>query len=108
MNLLAISIEASYQKVYEITAELVGQAMESLEEPDMSTARKQDLLKQAHDKAYEFVDSVVNVGKYTHNQELIQKIQDTHMDGAITMYDRIFDEFYGFTKVWAEVAPSRE
>jgi hypothetical protein len=108
MNQMLISIEASYQKVYELTAEKVAHALDSLEEVNVPPAMKQDLLKQAHDSAYAFVDSVINVGKYTQNLELIAKIQGAHIDGAIAMYDRIFDEFYGFTKVWAEVAPSRE
>lgn len=108
MKELAISIEASYQKVYEQTSEKVAYALDSLEEANVPPAMRQDLLKQAHDSAYAFVDSVVNVGKYTENPELISKIQDTHLDGAIAMYDRIFDEFYSYTKVWQEIAPAKE
>lgn len=107
MTILTVNITASYQKVYEITAEKVAHALDSLEEENPASLR-QDLLKKAHDSAYEFVDSVVNVGKYTRNPALIRHIQDTHLDGAIAMYDRVFDEFYSYAKVWSEVAPTVE
>ena len=95
---LLLTIESSYQKTYEIVAEQIGQAIESTEEPNLPVAMKLDLLKKAHDAAYAFVDSVINAGKYTQNAELIAKIQSTLMDGALAMYDRIFDEFYSYSK----------
>lgn len=95
---LSVTIESSYQKTYEIITEQIAQARESLEEPNIPVAMKLDLLKKAHDAAYQFVDSVINVGKFTENKELIEKIQGVHMDGAMTIYDRIFDEFYTFSK----------
>ena len=108
MKTLGISIEASYQKVYEITTEQVAQAIDSLEEPNIPPAMRQDLLKKAHDAAYAFVDSVINSNRYTHNPDLIKAIQDTHMENAIAMYDRIFDEFSASIKLWQEVAPAKE
>lgn len=101
---LSVTIESSYQKTYEIVAEQIGHAFESLEEESLPVAMKLDLLKKAHDAAYAFVDSVINAGKYTQNAELIEKIQSTHMDGALAMYDRIFDEFYTFSKESWELA----
>jgi hypothetical protein len=102
MTTITLTIESSYQTVYEQTAEKVAHALESVETP-MPYQMRKDLMKQAHDVAFEFVDSVINVGKYTHNAELIKKIQDTHMDGAIAMYNRIFDEFYNYSKNWKEM-----
>ena len=95
---LLLTIESSYQKTYEIVAEQIAQAIESTEEPNLPVAMKLDLLKKAHDAAYAFVDSVINAGKYTQNAELITKVQSTHMDGALAMYDRIFDVFYNYSK----------
>lgn len=95
---LALNITASYQKVYEITAEKVAHALDSLEEGNVPSGLQLDLLKNAHQSAYEFVDSVINAGKYTRNPELIEEIQTKFLDGAIAMYDRVFDEFYGYTK----------
>jgi hypothetical protein len=95
---LALNITGSYQKVYEITAEKVAHALDSLEEENVPSAMQLDLLKNAHQSAYEFVDSVINVGKYTRNPELVKEIQSTFLDGAIAMYDRVFDEFYQYTK----------
>ena len=102
---ITLTIVSSYAKVYE---ELATKIQHALADGDVPQAYRQELLKQAFESSYEFVDSVVNAGKYTRNEALIREIQELFMDKAIEQYDLIFDEFSKHTKSWSEVASAKE
>lgn len=95
---LSINIVSSYQKVYDLTSENVTHALNSSETANVPSAMTVDLLKNAHDSAFDFVDSVINVMKYTNNPELITEIQEKFLDDAIAMYNNIFENYYEYTK----------
>ena len=68
---------------------------------DIPPAQRQDLMKEAYDSAYGFVDSVINIHKYTHNQDLISEIQAEYLLKAMDLHDLIFEHFYSHTKdIW--------
>jgi len=105
---LTLTIVDSYAKTLEEAKDKVNHALKQGHIPD---ALRQDLYKQAYDAAFGFVDAVINVRKYTNNDELIKSIQELYMQDALDLHDRMFTAFNAHIKSWdsfREISSSQE
>ncbi len=105
---LTLTIVDSYAKTLEEAKDKVNHALKQGHIPD---ALRQDLYKQAYDAAFGFVDAVINVRKYTQNEELIISLQELYMQDALELHDRMYDALGEHLKSWdsfREASSSKE